>query len=112
MPAARSARGARREIESGSTKEARAAAQGGEGTQGPEWFAPKRYGFGTGVPIAWQGWAILVGFMALVVGVGKLFSNRPLVMAAILIPALALLVLITARTTRGSWRWRWRKRDD
>ena len=25
------------------------------------WFAPKRYGFGAGLPIAWQGWALLLG---------------------------------------------------
>ena len=22
------------------------------------WFAPKRYGYGAGAPISWQGWAL------------------------------------------------------
>ena len=22
-------------------------------SEGPEWFAPKRYGYGTGIPISW-----------------------------------------------------------
>ena len=25
---------------------------------GPDWFAPKRYGYGSGMPIAWQGWVL------------------------------------------------------
>ena len=31
------------------------------------WFAPKRYGLGSGWPIAWQGWAVMAGFF-LVIG--------------------------------------------
>ena len=31
---------------------------------GPEWFAPKRYGYGAGLPISWQGWAVTLGFMS------------------------------------------------
>ena len=33
---------------------------------GPEWFAPKRYGYGSGLPISWQGWAITIAFVAIV----------------------------------------------
>lgn len=29
------------------------------------WFAPKRYGYGTGLPIAWQGWTLLGGYLML-----------------------------------------------
>ncbi|MEY4953243.1 MAG: hypothetical protein RL299_1667, partial [Pseudomonadota bacterium] len=25
------------------------------------WFAPKRLGYGSGWPIAWQGWAMMAG---------------------------------------------------
>ena len=32
----------------------------------PEWFAPKRYGLGAGLPIAWQGWAVLAVFIAII----------------------------------------------
>ena len=34
---------------------------------GPEWFAPKRYGYGSGLPISWQGWAVTIAFVAIVV---------------------------------------------
>jgi len=77
----------------------------------PEWFAPKRYGLGTGLPIAWQGWAVLSVF-ALTIGVALLLFDRedPLALT-IVIPAILALLIIVGRTTRGGWRWRWGERD-
>ena len=31
----------------------------------PEWFAARRYGIGSGPPIAWQGWAVLGAYLVL-----------------------------------------------
>ena len=31
---------------------------------GPEWFAAKRYGLGSSLPISWQGWVVLLVFIA------------------------------------------------
>ena len=74
---------------------------------GPEWFAAKRYGYGAGLPIAWQGWAVLVAFL-LSIGVAVwLFGKNDVRGLAIVIPATILLLIVTARTTRGGWRWRW-----
>lgn len=75
------------------------------------WFAPKRYGLGAGLPIVWQGWAVLVLF-ALVVGAALLLfgPDDPLALA-IVIPAILALLIVTARTTRGGWLWRWRGRE-
>jgi len=78
---------------------------------GWEWFAPKRYGYGSGLPIAWQGWALLSGYIALVVGVGVAFEDKPALATAIFFPATILLFVITAKTTRGGWRWRWGDKD-
>ena len=77
----------------------------------PEWFAPKRYGFGAGLPIAWQGWAVLLAFILLIVAIGLGLDGRPALQASILFPAIAALLLITARTTRGGWRWRWGEKE-
>ena len=77
----------------------------------PAWFAAKRYGYGAGIPIAWQGWAILAGSLAIVVGVGYFFEDRPAVTFAILLPLIITLLVVAARTTRGGWRWRWGERD-
>jgi hypothetical protein len=78
---------------------------------GPEWFAPKRYGFGSGMPISWQGWVVTLGFIAIALATALLFAAKPIVMFAILVPATATLVVITAKTTRGGWRWRWGDND-
>ena len=59
-------------------------------SDGPEWFAAKRYGYGASLPISWQGWVVMI---------------------AILVPAIVALLVITARTTRGGWRWRWGEDD-
>ena len=74
-----------------------------------EWFAPKRFGIGSGLPIAWQGWALLAAYLAIVSGAVAAFAGRPLVVFAIVIPVTLLLMLVSARTTRGGWRWRWGK---
>ena len=73
---------------------------------GPEWFAPKRYGYGTGLPISWQGWAVLAAYLALVIGAATLLSKWPLAVFGVAVPATALFMLIAMKTTRGGWRWR------
>ena len=78
---------------------------------GPEWFAAKRYGYGAGLPIGWQGWAVTLGFIAICIAAALKFGNRPLILSAILIPAVAALFVITAKTTKGGWRWRWGEDD-
>jgi hypothetical protein len=80
-------------------------------SDGPEWFAPKRYGYGASLPITWQGWAVMIGFMAIAIAAAVFFATRPLLLIAVLVPAVALLIVITARTTRGGWRWRWGEKD-
>lgn len=69
------------------------------------WFAAKKYGIGTSLPIAWQGWVLLVGYVAgLIAAVG-------LTVGAVRWGAIALAtvvcLVIAARKTRGGWRWRW-----
>ena len=77
----------------------------------PQWFASKRYGIGAGMPIAWQGWAILAAF-ALLIGLALLsFGPDDVRGLAIVIPATAVLLLVAALTTRGGWRWRWGNED-
>ena len=78
---------------------------------GPEWFAPKRYGYGSGMPIAWQGWAVTVAYIAIVLIAIRFVPSRPIIILAVIVPATATLMVITARTTRGGWRWRWGKTD-
>ena len=79
--------------------------------EGPEWFAPKRYGYGAGLPISWQGWALTLAFLAYAFAVSIWFRNRPMITIALMAPVIATFVVVVARTTRGGWRWRWGDED-
>ncbi len=68
------------------------------------WFAAKTFGFGSGWPIAWQGWAVVVGFIAGMVLSGGYLTGWPRVLA--FLGLTAALVLICSQTTEGGWRWR------
>jgi hypothetical protein len=78
---------------------------------GPEWFSPKRYGYGSGLPISWQGWALTLTYVAIAIGISLLFKDQPLVLFAIMVPVTVVFCVIAARTTKGGWRWRWGEKD-
>ncbi|HEX8842926.1 MAG TPA: hypothetical protein VF757_11600 [Sphingomicrobium sp.] len=80
-------------------------------SDGPEWFAPKRYGYGAGLPISWQGWALTAAFIATAGFCARFTSGKPLVAFAIMVPVTSAFLVIVARTTRGGWRWRWGEKD-
>ncbi|MBX3563352.1 MAG: hypothetical protein KF730_02130 [Sphingomonas sp.] len=78
-----------------------------------EWFAPKRYGYGSGLPIAWQGWVIFLGFLAAIMGGATFLAPRyPIGFLVIALILTAAFMLVVARHTRGGWRWRWGKDED
>ena len=74
---------------------------------GSDWFAPKRYGYGSSMPIAWQGWVLTIGFVAIAIWLSVRLAQRPLELFAIMAPLIVGFTVICARTTRGGWRWRW-----
>jgi hypothetical protein len=80
-------------------------------SDGPEWFARKRYGLGAGLPNSWQGWLVLVVYLVIVIGPFLLLGETSPATFAILIVATAIFLVIASRTTRGGWRWRWGKDD-
>ena len=80
-------------------------------SEGPDWFAPKRYGIGAGMPISWQGWLLTIGFVIIAIGLVLLLRHRPIAVIAALIPLTCVILVITARTTRGGWKWRWGEKD-
>ncbi|MFG6282634.1 hypothetical protein [Sphingomonas sp. S6] len=70
------------------------------------WFAAKRFGYGAGLPIAWQGWAVLVAYLAVVIGMSRLWPHAA---AFVVIPATIAVVWVAHAKTRGGWKWRgWR----
>lgn len=75
------------------------------------WFRQKAYGYGAGLPIAWQGWALLALHLAVIGGLAFGFQDRPLALAAAVATAALLPLPIYAARTEGGWRWRWGSED-
>jgi hypothetical protein len=78
------------------------------------WFRAKRYGYGSGMPITWQGWLLLAGYIGAIFIVSDLAAvylpqiPRTLgVLAALVIPS-AVALPIMRKKTEGGWRWRGR----
>ncbi|PXA84959.1 hypothetical protein DMC47_38540 [Nostoc sp. 3335mG] len=73
------------------------------------WFAAKRYGYGSSLPIAWQGW---VAMIALIVGVtvSAISLTGP---ARLIVPVVGTVAfaVLCAFKTEGGWRWRWGGRN-
>lgn len=75
------------------------------------WFPAKRYGWGWGVPCAWQGWMVLVAYLALVATVSVLLADRPGPLSTTV--GVASLVLIGVCRVKGEPpRWRWGEKDE
>jgi len=68
-----------------------------------DWFAAKRFGYGSGWPIAWQGWVVMAAYLGVVVGATVVVPRWS---AAVIVPATILMAVLCSRHTRGGWRWR------
>jgi hypothetical protein len=72
------------------------------------WFPAKRYGWGWGFPITWQGWVAFIGFLVLLVAGIVLMPPRHS-----LVGFIAYVVVLVALFTGVCWwkgepaRWRW-----
>ncbi|MGB3378665.1 MAG: hypothetical protein WBH10_06005 [Allopontixanthobacter sediminis] len=74
------------------------------------WFAPKKLGYGSGPPIAWQGWVLLLCYIALVSAIGLFMGSLG---GYGIVAGVALIILISfpfmvivRRRTEGGWKWR------
>ena len=75
-------------------------------SDGPEWFAPKRYGYGAGLPVKWQGWALLIGFIVAISLATVLIRYSLVAYLSIFAILMTSFLVICARTTKGGWHWR------
>lgn len=71
------------------------------------WFAAKTFGYGAGLPIAWQGWVLLAVMVGMPIGlaIALIPGHIGYVPAVVIIPSLVFLPLAKAKT-RGGWKWR------
>ena len=72
------------------------------------WFPAKRYGWGWGLPVTWQGWAVMAAyFVMLLIGVFGIDPERqlPLFMAWMLACSAVLVAVCWWKGERPRWRW-------
>ncbi len=70
------------------------------------WFEPKRFGYGSGLPVRWQGWALLAGYLTIVTAAALLLPRYWPLYVVVPVAATGVLLVLCARHTRGGWRWR------
>jgi hypothetical protein len=46
------------------------------------WFPAKKYGYGWGFPITWQGWAIFVAYVVMLLGGGYVAETNEMMFSA------------------------------
>lgn len=75
------------------------------------WFPAKRYGWGWGLPVTWQGWVVLAAYAGLAVAGGLLWppSREPGAFVALVV-VLSTLLTIVCWVKGEPPRWRWGKR--
>ncbi|MFZ0422241.1 MAG: hypothetical protein WAL80_05125 [Xanthobacteraceae bacterium] len=75
------------------------------------WFKPREYGYGA-TPVTWEGWAVtvvtmfivvLASMLAPVLGQGRAGGFKALVIDVLAITA---FIMISRMKTDGEWRWR------
>ena len=72
------------------------------------WFPAKRYGWGWGFPITWQGWIVLVLAIAAAVTDGLLFPpSEGLLRFLALELGVAIALILVCWLTGEPPRWRW-----
>lgn len=77
------------------------------------WFRAKRYGWGWGAPLTWQGWLVLAAFIGLF-ALGFLMFPPGSALAYLLVYLAVLTALLAAVcwATGEPPRWRWGSGDE
>lgn len=76
--------------------------------EGKYWFPAKRYGWGWGPPTTWQGWIVLLGYIAAVISIWVLLSpeRHPLLFPlGIVLVTSALIAICLRKGEPPAWRW-------
>jgi len=75
---------------------------------GSYWFPAKRHGWGWGLPVTWQGWAVLLAFVGLIVIGALLFPPRKALVAYLVYVVILSVGLVGVCWWKGEPpRWRW-----
>ena len=72
------------------------------------WFRAKRYGWGWGLPLTWQGWMILIVYTVMIIAGIIIFppeEKLPLFICWVVGFSIMILVICWIKGEPPSWRW-------
>lgn len=72
------------------------------------WFPAKSYGWGWGLPSRWQGWLVLVAYLAAVAGILYVVQETRFRVPYLVIATILLLIIVVFKGEKPL-RWRWGK---
>jgi len=75
-------------------------------SQSRYWFRAKRYGYGWGLPISWQGWVVMVLWLVVVATAGSWIAARsiPLYCLFMVFMAAAIIGICYLKGEPARWR--------
>lgn len=77
------------------------------------WFPAKRYGWGWGFPVCWQGWLVMLGYIACIVGsIPLLKQPSGGLIFAVIVPVATIALVVICWIKGEPPRWRWGDQDD
>ena len=76
------------------------------------WFPRKTYGWGWGIPSKWQGWAVLVAYIALLIGASLLFPPATQLPAYLLsVFGISAVLIAVCYLTGEPPQWQWGRKE-
>ena len=72
------------------------------------WFPAKTYGWGWGLPCAWQGWVVMIGYIAIICCLHFIVNpveNIILYLAIVFALTIALFIICWKKGEKPEWRW-------
>lgn len=76
------------------------------------WFRAKRYGWGWGLPLTWQGWTVFAVWFAIVISVSRYLLPRRMALHLVFVLVMVLLLLGICYMKGEPPRWRWGDQDN
>ncbi len=76
------------------------------------WFPAKRYGWGWGLPVTWEGWTFLIIWMIAIITGARGLVGHHRVLYGLFIVAMIAVMLAVCYAKGEPPRWRWGDRDE
>lgn len=72
------------------------------------WFRAKRYGWGWGLPLTWQGWIVFIAYIVSVIACTFVFppeENKAVFILSVAVLSLIFIAICWIKGEPSRWRW-------